>query len=45
MLKTVLHEFLSRGYRKDTDGPALARLIPQPPEALRQVFDAFMAED
>ncbi|WP_081967128.1 ATP-dependent endonuclease [Kitasatospora sp. NRRL B-11411] len=45
VLKTVLHEFLSRGYRKDTDGPALARLIPQPPEALRQVFDAFMAED
>ncbi len=44
VLKTVLQEFLGRGYSKDVDGPVLARLIPQPPEALRQVFDAFMAE-
>ncbi|MFE1317408.1 AAA family ATPase [Kitasatospora phosalacinea] len=43
VLKAVLQEFLGRGYRKDTDGPALARLIPQPPAALRRVFDAFMA--
>ncbi|MFB7949107.1 AAA family ATPase [Kitasatospora phosalacinea] len=44
VLDTALKELLGRGYRKATDGPALARLIPQPPEALRQVFDAFMAE-
>ncbi|MFJ5885548.1 AAA family ATPase [Kitasatospora cineracea] len=43
VLDAVLKELLGRGYRKATDGPALARLIPQPPEILREVFDAFMA--
>ncbi|RPE27786.1 AAA family ATPase [Kitasatospora cineracea] len=44
VLDTVLKGFLGRGYRKGTDGPALARLIRKPPEVLRGVFDAFMVD-
>ncbi len=43
VLDAGLVSVFGRGERKGTDGPVLARLIPQPPEVLRKVFAAFTA--
>ncbi|MCC2275481.1 AAA family ATPase [Streptomyces sp. ET3-23] len=44
VLGTVMTRLLDRGYSKGTDGPALARFIQDPPAALRDEFDKFMAD-
>ncbi|SEC17344.1 AAA domain-containing protein, putative AbiEii toxin, Type IV TA system [Streptomyces sp. 1222.5] len=45
VLKGIWQHFLGSGYSKSKDGPALAKLMRTPPEALRNVFNAFLSDD